>query len=107
MFSFLKSDKNKTNKTNADNAAVENIEQKTSLFSRLKKGLNRTRSNLTDGLSNLVLGAKTIDDELMEQIEDILITADLGMGHRGSWYLQQNRWRCVWRRKQLRSFAAA
>lgn len=79
MFSFLKSDKNKADKPSSNNVAKENIEQTTGLFSRLKKGLSRTRHGLTDGLANVVLGAKSIDDDLMEQIEDLLITADLGM----------------------------
>lgn len=79
MFSFLKSDKNIADKTSANDGAEENSEQATGLFSRLKKGLSRTRHGLTDGLANVVLGAKSIDDDLMEQIEDLLITADLGM----------------------------
>lgn len=79
MFSFLKSDKNKTAKDAPDAAAKDSPEQATGLFSRLKQGLSRTRHGLTDGLANVVLGAKTIDDDLMEQIEDLLITADLGM----------------------------
>lgn len=78
MFSFLKSDKNKTTKDDSTDTQ-ESPEQTTSLFSRLKAGLSRTRHGLTDGLANVVLGAKTIDDDLMEQIEDLLITADLGM----------------------------
>ena len=81
MFSFLKSQKSQ--KPESENTSGENSgdlqEQPNGLFSRLKQGLNRTRSNLTDGLATLVLGAKTIDDDLMEQIEDLLITADLGM----------------------------
>ena len=79
MFSFLKSNKNKADKTSSNSDSEENIEQSSGLFSRLKKGLSRTRHGLTDGLANVVLGAKNIDDDLMEQIEDLLITADLGM----------------------------
>jgi len=52
---------------------------KEGLFSRLKQGLSRTRSNLTDGLSNLVLGKKVIDDALLEDIETQLLSADLGL----------------------------
>ena len=79
MFSFLKSDKNKTAKDVSKDASQDDKEQAKGLFSRLKQGLSRTRHGLTDGLANVVLGAKTIDDDLMEQIEDLLITADLGM----------------------------
>ena len=47
-------------------------------FQRLKQGLTRTRSSLTDGLARLVLGKKAIDDELLEEIETHLLTADVG-----------------------------
>jgi len=80
MFSFLKSDKSKTaTSDDSTKSAKESEKPSGGLFSRLKQGLSRTRHGLTDGLASLVLGAKTIDDELMEQIEDLLITADLGM----------------------------
>lgn len=70
MFSFRKSKKSTSGST---------PESARGLFSRLKQGLSRTRHGLTDGLANLILGAKSIDDDLLEQIEDLLITADLGM----------------------------
>ena len=76
MFSFLKKDKSKKAKSSDDAQAPKPAG---SLFGRLKQGLSRTRHGLTDGLANLVLGAKAIDDDLMEQIEEILITADVGM----------------------------
>ena len=47
-------------------------------FQRLKQGLTRTRSSLTEGLASLVLGKKVIDDELLEEIETHLLTADVG-----------------------------
>ena len=50
-----------------------------SLFSRLKAGLSRTRSSLAEGLGNLILGKKTVDDELLEEIETLLLSADMGM----------------------------
>jgi len=76
MFSFIKSNKDKTSSSKEPEIVEENSQ---SLFSRLKTGLRRTRHSLTDGLATAVLGAKSIDDDLMEQIEDLLITADLGM----------------------------
>lgn len=48
-------------------------------FSRLKQGLSRTRANMASGLGDLVLGDKAIDDELMEEIETSLLTADVGV----------------------------
>ncbi len=74
MFGFGK-------KKKAEQAAipVPPPQEKQGLFSRLKERLARTRHNLTDGLSDLVLGRKTIDDELLEDLETLLITADVGV----------------------------
>lgn len=49
------------------------------LFARIKQGLNRTRGNFSDGLGNLFLGRKEIDDELLEDIESQLLIADVGI----------------------------
>jgi len=47
--------------------------------SRLKQGLKRTRDKLSQNLANLVLGKKTIDDELFEALETSLLSADIGV----------------------------
>jgi len=52
---------------------------KQSFFGRIKSGLSRTRGNLGDGLSNLFLGAKQIDDDLFEELETQLLVADVGI----------------------------
>jgi fused signal recognition particle receptor len=52
---------------------------KQGFFGRIKSGLSRTRSNLGDGLSNLFLGAKQIDDDLFEELETQLLVADVGI----------------------------
>ena len=39
------------------------------IFTRLKNGLSRTRSKISDGLAEIVLGEKTIDLNLLEEIE--------------------------------------
>jgi fused signal recognition particle receptor len=54
-------------------------EKKSGLFSRLKAGLARTRSGLTEGVASLVLGRKQIDDELLEELETQLLVADVGV----------------------------
>lgn len=51
----------------------------TGLLARLKQGLSKTSQKLTDGFANLLLGKKSIDDELLEELETQLITADLGI----------------------------
>ncbi|MCF6234983.1 MAG: signal recognition particle-docking protein FtsY [Gammaproteobacteria bacterium] len=63
---------------------VQEKPEKSGLWSRLKGGLTRTRSGLTDSLSSLVLGKKTIDDELFEEIEDLLLSADVGIDATGA-----------------------
>lgn len=67
MFKFKKS-KNK----------IEEPKPKTGWISRLNSGLKRTRHQLKDALENLVLGKKTIDDELLEELETLLLLADVG-----------------------------
>lgn len=48
-------------------------------FTRIKSGLTRTRSQFSEGLSKLFLGQKQIDEELLEDIETQLLTADVGI----------------------------
>ena len=46
---------------------------------RLRAGLARTRAGLSDALGDLLTGRRQIDDELMEEIETLLLTADVGV----------------------------
>ena len=48
-------------------------------FARIKRGLSRTSSQLSGGLAALLLGKKTIDAELFEEIETLLLMADVGV----------------------------
>ena len=48
-------------------------------FERLKQGLARSHSTFSDGLADLVLGKKKIDDDLLEELETLLLTADVGV----------------------------
>ncbi len=57
----------------------ESPEVRIGLFGRLRERLSRSRSTLGSGLGNLFLGRKKIDDDLMEELETLLVTADLGM----------------------------
>lgn len=53
--------------------------EKKGFFTRLKQGLSKTRQSFTDSVSNLVLGRKEIDDDLLDDLEMILLTADVGI----------------------------
>jgi fused signal recognition particle receptor len=54
-------------------------EEKKGFFSRLKEGLNKTRANLTAGLAKIGLGKRKVDDELLEEVETLLLLADVGV----------------------------
>jgi fused signal recognition particle receptor len=58
---------------------TEPVDEKVSLFDRLKQRLTRTSNQLTEGLASLFLGKKAIDDDLLEELETQLLTADLGV----------------------------
>lgn len=50
----------------------------TSWFKRLKEGLQKSSSRLTEGITTLITHRK-LDDEALEELEELLITSDLGV----------------------------
>ena len=64
-----------------DLAVEEQTEEhsKRGFFGRLRDGLSRTRSKLSDGLGAVALGRKEVDAALLEEIETQLLTADVGL----------------------------
>ncbi|KGA56641.1 signal recognition particle-docking protein FtsY [Proteus vulgaris] len=62
----------------ADKVVEQEKPKKEGFFSRLKKGLLKTRQNLGSGFLSLFRGKK-IDDELFEELEEQLLIADVGM----------------------------
>lgn len=71
MFNFL-------GKKKEENEAEEVTEKKQSFFERLKKGLTNTRNNLSSKIDNLLSMSTKIDEELFEELEYILVSADIG-----------------------------
>lgn len=63
----------------AKNTEKTNDNLKQNWFKRLGSGLKRTRHSLVDGISQLVLGKKSIDSELLEELETLLLSADVGI----------------------------
>ena len=71
----------------SDTDALEEAEQepagealpKKGLFLRLKDRLAKTRKVFTTRLDTLVLGKREIDEDLLEELEEILITSDIGV----------------------------
>jgi fused signal recognition particle receptor len=48
-------------------------------FQRLKDRLSQTRKTFSDGFDKIFTGKKGIDDELLEELEELLITSDIGV----------------------------
>lgn len=62
-----------------DNTLAESSAPAPSLFGRLKASLTKTRTKLASGLADLFLGKKTLDPNLMSQLEEQLLISDVGM----------------------------
>ncbi len=62
---------------------TDDVTSKRGFIGRLRERLHRTRNNLAEGLANLVKGRKQIDDDLLEEIETLLLTADVGFAATG------------------------
>lgn len=83
MFSFKKN-KKKSSQEVHDNKIQNTLEEtksdkKKSFFAKLKTGLKKTRSHFTQGLSSILSGRKTLDANLLDEIETVLLQADLGV----------------------------
>ena len=58
---------------------VEETGKKLGFFEKLKQGLTKTRDNLTEQISSVIKSYQKVDEELFEDLEEILITADVGI----------------------------
>ncbi len=67
MFNFFKKDNDK------------NADTQTQPSASLKDRLFKSRQKLGSGLASLLLGKKAIDDDLLDELEMLLITADIGI----------------------------
>jgi len=55
------------------------INRRTGLFGRLREKLAATQRSFTRGLSDLLLGDRALDDNLFEELETLLLSADVGV----------------------------
>ena len=62
---------------NEKNNKSDNNEE--GVFKRLRHGLTKTRSSFTGRIDNLFAGKKEITESLMEELEEILFTSDIGV----------------------------
>ena len=62
---------------------IETIEEekpkKVSLFDRLKQGLTKAKQGITDRVDEVLKAYTKVDEELLEDLEEVLITADVGV----------------------------
>lgn len=54
-------------------------EKKVGLFDRLKQGLTKAKQGITDKIDDVLKSYTKVDEELLEELEEILITADVGV----------------------------
>ncbi|MBZ4646238.1 MAG: signal recognition particle-docking protein FtsY [Clostridia bacterium] len=54
-------------------------EKKVGFFARLKEGLTKTRNSITEKVDQVLKTFKKVDEELFEELEEALITADIGV----------------------------
>jgi fused signal recognition particle receptor len=59
--------------------AVEEGEDQKGLFGRLRKGLSKTRGSLAGKIDRALFGKKVVDEETLEELEEALVTADIGI----------------------------
>ena len=53
--------------------------KKVSLFDRLKQGLTKAKQGITDRIDEVLKAYTKVDEELLEDLEEVLITADVGV----------------------------
>ncbi len=65
--------------TEQETPAVPAEPLKQGFFARLRQGLSKTSASIGEGMASLFLGKKAIDDDLLDEIETRLLTADVGV----------------------------
>lgn len=57
----------------------EEIPEEKAGFFKLKKGLTKTRKGFLGGLDGVLLGKKELDEQMVNRLEEVLVTADIGV----------------------------
>ena len=61
---------------------LQGAPKKAGWFQRLKAGLSRSSAKLGDGIAG-IFRRRRLDEEALEELEELLITADLGVALAG------------------------
>ena len=79
---IIEVEKNVEDKEDTENNYLEEEEEEeesVGLFARLKQGLTKAKQGITDKIDAVLNSYTTIDEDLLEELEEILITADVGV----------------------------
>lgn len=76
MFNWFKK---KDNKDNKEEKVNNNVNKEPNFFEKLQEGLTKTRKGMTAKIDSLLSGYGKIDEELFEELEEILVVADVGV----------------------------
>ena len=80
-----KQDEIEESEDTAENQIDDEVEEeeekpkKVSLFNRLKQGLTKAKQGITDRIDEVLKAYTKVDEELLEDLEEVLITADVGV----------------------------
>ncbi len=79
MIKWFKRNQDASESEQAIEVSTEEESGAPGFFSRITRGLSKTRQQLGDGVGRLLLGKKEIDAALFEELETLLIRADVGI----------------------------
>ena len=65
-----------------------NKKKEPSVFEKIKQAVTQTKENFTERIQDLVQGKKTIDADMLDELEAIMIGADIGVQRPRSRYLE-------------------
>lgn len=57
----------------------EDEAKRSGVFGRLKKGISKTSGKIIGGMETIFLGKKEIDEELLDELEELFVTSDIGV----------------------------
>lgn len=77
--SVLYNDANHVKVISDKKEASENKKDKKGFLAKIKEGLSKTKDNFTSQFNNIFNLYTKIDDDLLDEIEEILITSDMGV----------------------------
>lgn len=79
MFKWFKKEEEEEKNLNEKEDIKESNKEKKGFFDKLKSGLAKTRDDMTNKIDQVLSMYKKIDEELFDDLEEILVTADLGV----------------------------